>query len=217
MIAREKKLDRASILKQLLQKTVMEELHVLKSSARRNNKSPVIVDPIVVHRNATGLLVSSKENQHEPAWPHYPEELSHELIQQRRNKKLERIPDQRAIKRLIGEREGLVHEALSRACDFLILEKISGEALLHCGQNVVRGNTVSQARNEADVRLTRARHIQNREIVAALQHSRKLFEAAAVTIHGEKDVLLRPLGQAFLSSAAEFHMTTKRTAQSEAE
>jgi hypothetical protein len=217
MIAREKKLDRASILKQLFQETVMEELHVLKSSARRNNKSPVIVDPIVVHRNATGLLVSSKENQHEPAWPHYPEELSHELIQQRRNKKLERIPDQRAIKRLIGEREGLVHEALSRACDFLIFEKISGEALLHRGQNVVRRNAVSQARDEADIRLTRARHIQNREVLAALQHSRKLFEAAAMTIHREKNVLLRPLGQAFFSSAAEFHMTTKRTAQSEAE
>ncbi len=187
----------------------MKELNILIPSARRDEKGLLVLDAVVIHRNPSGFFISSEEHEHQTAGAHDSEELSYHPVEQRGNKKLERIPDERAIEGFIRKREGLIHEALCFACDLLAFEKIVTEALFHRSEDVITRNAMSEPGNKTDIGLAGTGHVENGLILSTLQHGSKLLETTTMTLYRNESVLLRWFRQSLFSGAAKFHRALK--------
>lgn len=139
MVTREEKLQRGGVLEQFFDRPVVEILRALASSADPRNlqKRLLILNAVVVHRDAGGLLVRVEENEHRAARPHHAKQLCNRLLEQRRRQELERIPHQSAIEKLIRKFKSFIEKALRRARRLLALQEIVAKAFLHRPDNVI--------------------------------------------------------------------------------
>ena len=186
MIPGEKKLKRCCVLEEFLERAVVEILGALVGSvvARHLKECLSVLDAVVIHGDAGGFLVGIKKGEKRSARPHDAKQLGDSLLEERSGKKLQSVPDERAIERLIGKSERLIEKTLRLARGLLIFQKIVAERFHHSSDDVVGRDAMAETGDEADVGLAGAGKIEDRETFGGLKKRAELFEAAAMAGEG---------------------------------
>ena len=189
MVARQEEFDGGGTVEEALEHAVVEMLAALVAAAGGLQKRLLVLDTVVVDRRAGGFFVGVEEEQHQAAWAHDAQQLRDGVFEHGRDKKLQGVPDERAVEGLVGKRQRLFDETLGITRGLLVFHEIGAEALLHGADNVIRGNAVPETGDEGDVRLARAGHVENRKSFGRAQETAELIESAAVARQSRRSVL----------------------------